>query len=106
MPGFNQKGPMNQGPLTGRGRGNCPGGADPAQGFAGRPNAMGMGRQGGRRGCQAAGRARGYGRCAAPAPIMGSVNQDTLQNSVDRLEAELAAVQKQLKALSESSVGN
>jgi hypothetical protein len=102
MPGFNQRGPMNEGPLTGGGRGNCAGAVDPAQGFAGRGNTMGMGRQGGRRGCQAPGQGRGAGQWARTAPAMGSVNQDTLQNSVNMLETELAALKNQLKNLSES----
>ncbi len=103
MPGFNQRGPMNEGPMTGGGRGYCTGAVDQAQGFAGRGNAMGMGRQGGRRGFQAPGWGRGAGQWAGTAPAMGSVNQDTLQNSVDRLETELAALKNQLKNLSESS---
>ena len=101
MPGFNQNGPMNEGPMTGRGRGKCTGAVDPGQGFSGRGNAMGMGRQNGRRGYQASGRGRGYGQWTTPAPVMSSVNKDTLQNSVDMLEAELAALKKQLKNLSE-----
>ena len=104
MPGFNQRGPMNEGPMTGGGRGNCQGGVNPDQGFTRRGDPMETGRQGGRRGCQAPSRGRGYGQRAAagPPPIMGSIHQDALQNSVDRLEAELAAVKKQLKELSES----
>jgi len=102
MPGFNQRGPMNEGPMTGGGRGICTGTVDPAQGFAGRGNARGMGRQGGRRGCQAPGRGRGAGQWAGTSPAMGSVNQDTLQNSVNMLEAELAALKNQLKNQSES----
>ncbi len=102
MPGFNQRGPMNEGPMTGRGRGNCTEAFDPAQRFAGRGNAMGRGRQGGRRGCQAPGQGRGAGQWAGTAPAMGSANQDTLQNSVNMLEAELAALKNQLKNLSDS----
>jgi len=102
MPGFNQRGPMNEGPMTGGGRGICKGGVGPDQEFTGKGNAMGMGRQGGRRGCQSPGQGRGYGQWAVTYPAMGSVNQNTLQNSVDRLEIELAALKKQLKNLSES----
>ncbi|WP_299981242.1 DUF5320 domain-containing protein [Desulfobacula sp.] len=105
MPGFNQRGPMNEGAMTGRGRGNCTGAGNPDQGFAGRGNVMGMGRQRGKRGYQdAPGQGMGGGRWAgaAPAPITASGNQDTLQNSVDRLETELAALKNQLKNLSES----
>ena len=100
MPGFNQRGPRNEGAMTGRGRGTCIGTVDPGQGFAGRGNDMGMGRRHGRRGCQAPGWGRGYDQYTAPAPA--SVSQDTLQNRADMLEAELAAVKKQLKNLSNS----
>ena len=102
MPGFNQRGPMNEGPMTGRGRGNCTEAFDPAQRFAGRSNTMGMGRQGGRRGCQAPGRGRGAGLWAGSAPVTTTVNQNALQNSVDKLEAELAALKDQLKNIAES----
>ncbi|MBC2704426.1 DUF5320 domain-containing protein [Desulfobacula sp.] len=98
MPGFNQRGPMNEGAMTGRGRGNCTGAVDPDQGFTGRNDrgyGMGMGRQRGRRGCQTPGFGKGYGQTE-------SVNQNTLQNSVDMLKAELAAVKKKLQDLSES----
>lgn len=96
MPGFNQRGPMNEGPMTGRRRGVCTGvAADPGQGFSGR----GYGRGFGRRGSQVPGWGRGYGQWASPA--MGSVNQDALQNRVNMLEAELSAVKNQLRNLSE-----
>lgn len=97
MPGFNQRGPMNEGPMTGRGRGNCAGAADPDQGFQGRNTmgyGMGMGRQRGRRGCQSPGFGRGYGQSEP-------VNQNPLQDSIDMLQAELDAVKKKLKNLSE-----
>jgi hypothetical protein len=100
MPGFNQRGPMNEGPMTGLGRGRCTGAVDPGQGFAGRGNAMGMGRQYGRRGYQASGRGRGYVQWAAPAT--DSIDKKTLQNSVDMLESELAAIKNQLKNLTDS----
>ena len=104
MPGFNQRGPMNEGPMTGGGRGYCTGAVNPAQGFAGRGNGMGMGRQRGRRGYQDApgwGRGYGAGQWATPAPEAAPATKATLQNSVDMLEAELAAVKNQLKNLSE-----
>ena len=108
MPGFNQRGPMNEGPMTGWKRGNCTGGnAD--TGFADITNARGygggMGRGMGRRGGQAPGRGMG-GRWTAPAPTPGSVNQDTsvnqdMQNRVNMLEAELSAIKDQLRTRSE-----
>ena len=102
MPGCNQRGPMNEGAMTGRGRGNCAGTVDPAQGFAGRGNGMGMGRQCGRRGGQGPGFRRGPDQWTAAAPATASVTNDTLRNSVDMLEAELAAVKQQLKDLTGS----
>lgn len=99
MPGFNQRGPMNEGPMTGRGRGRCTDSADFEQGFPGRGNAAGMGRQYGRRGFQAQARGRGYGQWTPP--VAGSGNQETLQDSVDRLEKELTAIKDQLKDLTE-----
>lgn len=106
MPGFNQRGPMNEGPMTGRNRGTCTGAAvDPGQGFADSANARGygrgMGRGRGNRGCQALGREMAYGRRTPPAPTQGSVNQDTLQNRVNMLEAELSAIKNQLRTRSE-----
>ncbi|MBU8912290.1 MAG: DUF5320 domain-containing protein, partial [Desulfobacterales bacterium] len=65
-------------------------------------NAMGMGRQNGRRNCQAPGRGRGYGQRGTFSPASGSAAEDALQSSVNMLEAELAAVKQQLKDLSES----
>ena len=102
MPGFNQRGPMSEGPMTGRKRGTCTGEAiDTGQGFANSVNDRGygggMGRRAGRRGCEAPGRGMGYGRWAAPASAPDSANQDTLQNRVNMLEAELSAIKNQLK---------
>lgn len=98
MPGFNQKGPMNEGPMTGRKRGTCTSAAvDPGQGFAGR----GMGRGMGRRGCRTPDRGMGGGQWNSPAPTPDSVDQDTLQNRVNMLEAELSAIKDQLRTRSE-----
>ncbi|WP_457554188.1 DUF5320 domain-containing protein [Desulfobacula sp.] len=102
MPGFNQQGPMNEGPMTGRARGNCSGSAGNGQRFSGRGNAMGMGRQNGRRGGQTIGWGRGYGQQDTFGPSAGIAGEDALQNNIDKLEAELAAVKQQLKNLSES----
>jgi len=105
MPGFNQRGPMNEGPMTGRGSGRCTGAVDPVQEFSGRQNTMGMGRQRGWRGCQEGFGPRGgtgFGQRATAAPAAASDTQANLQNSVDMLAAELAAIKKQLKNLSES----
>lgn len=111
MPGFNQRGPMNEGSMTGRQRGTCTGAAvDTGQGFADRTNARGygggMGRGMGRRGCQAPGRGMGGGKWNSPASTPGSMDQDTLvnqnmQNRVNMLEAELSAIKDQLRTRSE-----
>lgn len=108
MPGFNQRGPMNEGPMTGRQRGTCTGGAvDTGQGVGGYGGGYGggMGRGMGRRGGQAPGRGMG-GRWNAPAPMPGSGNQDTsvnqdMQNKINMLEAELSAIKDQLRTRSE-----
>lgn len=109
MPGFNQRGPMNEGPMTGWKRGACTGTAADDQGFVGTTDPQGYGRGMGRgrgntgrnsRGCQAPGRGMGYGRGASPAPTPGSSDQD-MQNRVNMLEAELSAIKDQLKNQSE-----
>lgn len=91
MPGFNQRGPMDDGPMTGRGKGTCAPG-NSGQGFANQGNMgenfRGFGRCLGKRG-------RGYGQWTTPAQDF--VNQDTLQNRIDMLEAELSAIKNQLK---------
>lgn len=104
MPGFNQRGPMNEGAMTGRGRGICTGNVESGTPFPGRGNAagfgMGMGRGRGRRGGgQGYGQGRGYGQWNAPTPTRTG---ETLQARADMLEAELAAVKEQLKNLSET----
>jgi hypothetical protein len=103
MPGFNQRGPMNEGPMTGRQRGTCTGAPVDTQTFADNTNARGygggMGRGMGRRGGQGPGRGMG-GRWTAPAPTPGSVNQD-MQNRINMLEAELSAIKDQLRTRSE-----
>ena len=106
MPGFNQRGPMNEGPMTGRRSGTCTGATvDTGQGFAGNSNIRGygggMGRRMGRRGCQTPGRGMRGGQWNAPAPMQGSADQDALQNRVNLLEAELSAIKDQLRTRSE-----
>lgn len=104
MPGFNQRGPMNEGSMTGRKKGTCTGEAIDSQRFA-KSAARGygdrMGRGPGRKRCQASGREMGYGRGPAPVTAPDSVNQDTLQNRVNMLEAELSAIKNQLRTQSE-----
>nr|NJM01518.1 DUF5320 domain-containing protein [Desulfobacula sp.] len=104
MPGLNQRGPMNDGPMTGRRKGLCAGSAAAGQGFVG-----GYGMGGGfRRSCRAAawGGGRGIGRggnfsaWAGPSPLVSS--QTILQNRASMLEAELAEIKNQLNKQSES----
>ncbi len=116
MPGFNQRGPMNEGPMTGRGRGNCTTGANTGKGVAGRPDTirygavgyggmgygMGMARRRGRCGDPAPGWGRGQGRWAGPEPMAASPSENELVTRTNMLEAELAALKQQLKDLSES----
>lgn len=104
MPGLNQRGPMNDGPMTGRGRGLCTGNVAAGQGFVG---GYGMGR-GLRRGCRdfgwgggrGMGRGGNYGPWAGASPAVS--NQTILQNRANMLEAELAEIKNQLKKQSES----
>lgn len=104
MPGLNQRGPMNDGPMTGRGRGLCTGNVTAGQGFVG---GYGMGR-GLRRGCRdfgwgggrGMGRGGNYGPWAGTSPAVS--NQTILQNRANMLEAELAEIKNQLNKLSES----
>lgn len=104
MPGLNQRGPMNDGPMTGRGRGLCTGNVAAGQGFVG---GYGMGR-GLRRGCRdfGSGGGRGMGRGGNYGPWAGTSpavsNQTILQNRANMLEAELAEIKNQLKKQSES----
>ncbi len=101
MPGFNQRGPRNEGPMTGWGRGVCTGNTDPAYG-AGirRGRGMGMRCRGGRGGY--GGRGMGYGGRQGGYVPAGNVDlKEDLQARADMLEAELSAIKNQLKTLSE-----
>ncbi|MDA8136917.1 MAG: DUF5320 domain-containing protein [Desulfobacteraceae bacterium] len=104
MSGLNQRGPMNDGPMTGRGRGFCTGNVAAGQGFVG---GYGMVR-GLRRSCryfgwgggQGMGRFRNYGSWAGSSPAFS--DQTILQNRAAMLEAELAEIKSQLNKRSES----
>jgi len=106
MPGFNQRGPMNDGPMTGRGRGVCTGNMTQGQGFA--KGGYPMGRGCGRRSSQVPGWRNDIGKGIAgnyspwmgPGPAVSA--QAILQNRADRLEAELAEIKNQLNKLTES----
>ena len=107
MPGFNQKGPMNEGPMTGRGMGQCSGAytqdtgtsanmAWNAPGF-GYGQGRGMGR--GRRGCQAPRRGMGRGAQMQMAPQAPPPTKASLAARAQQLEAELEAIKKELKQM-------
>ncbi|MBT6337755.1 MAG: DUF5320 domain-containing protein [Desulfobacula sp.] len=105
MPGFNQTGPMNEGPMTGGGRGICTHMASPGQRFAGRDvteYGQGAGRRRGKRGCQ------GYGRGIVTnikfeqQPVQAAATKESLKNRAKFLEGELASIKKELLNLSES----
>ncbi|THB77880.1 MAG: hypothetical protein D3926_14205 [Desulfobacteraceae bacterium] len=98
MPGFNQRGPMNQGPMTGRSQGTCTGNQSPGMG-----SGMGMGRRRGRRcvsqGFQSPHQRAGFGRFNEPEPMTDS--RELLKNREAALEQELAALKQQIRNLSE-----
>lgn len=102
MPGFNQRGPLNEGPMTGRGLGRC---AASSQDAGGTPdatwNAPGYGRGGGR--------AMGRGRCrrawrgvdpagdAQVSRLLQPARNEPLALKVRQLESELEVIKNQLK---------
>ena len=89
MPGMNQRGPMNQGPMTGRGQGVCTGNAMAnGAGFGGRGRGCGMGRG------QGMGRRCFGGNGGYQAPL----NRETvLRNRADALKAELDSINQELE---------
>ncbi len=96
MPGLNQRGPMNEGPMTGRKQGDC---ARP--GFS-RRNAGGCGQGMGRRGGQGYGRMANFDQVVDPPPVAAGPSREALQNHADRLESELADLKKQLNDMAMS----
>lgn len=95
MPGFNRRGPENQGPMTGRGRGVCTGGA----GYTGYDSGIGpgFGRGRGRRWFQGGFGGRGLGRRTfTPEGPDGPKSADVLKQRAEWLESELAAIRQQL----------
>lgn len=96
MPGFNQQGPMNQGAMTGRGRGICVNGpAAPTTGFGGtRFPGYGFGCRRGR----GMGLGRGYGQ--APMAVQAESTMESLRLRADALESELRAIKESLANLS------
>ncbi|WP_022666722.1 DUF5320 domain-containing protein [Desulfospira joergensenii] len=93
MPGYNQRGPENMGPMTGRGMGRCMTGSDRDPVRTGRAYGAGNGR--GRR-C-----GRGFARGAAPwSGAPAQVTREDLTLRARALEKELEAVNQELKSYS------
>jgi len=99
MPGFNQQGPMNQGPMTGRGRGVCVNGPAAATTGFGAPRSQGYG-LGCRRGRgMGQGWGQGYGR-QAPMAVQAETTMESLRLRAEALESELIAIKESLANLS------
>ena len=121
MPGFNQQGPMNQGPMTGRGMGKCANGpmadapnfSNPADrglglGFR-RGRGFGQGRGRGMGPCWGQGYGYGQASMAAQNPnametdTMHANTMETLKLRAEMLESELNSIRESIKTLSKSS---
>jgi len=99
MPGFNEQGPMNQGPMTGRGMGACANGTRSASSGFVTPGLgrAGMGFRRGR-GCGQGGRfAAGYDQ--RPMAGQPAVSKEGLMQRADLLESELNAIKEELANL-------
>lgn len=94
MPGYNQRGPENMGPMTGRGMGRCTSGTLQAPNWPGRAYGPGRGRR--------CGRGFGFGRGSAPWPgTQFSASKEDLTLRARTLERELDAVKQELQNLSD-----
>ncbi len=100
MPRRDGSGPAGQGPLTGRGLGNCTGVQNTAYGYGyGRGLGLGMGM----------GRGAGYGRgfggyyATAPAPVTYASQKDFLTAQQSDLKNRLDIINSQLNNLTEDS---
>ena len=107
MPGGNGRGPMGEGPMTGRGMGYCSGGDIPTLGTMAGRRGFGMPLGRGRRGGRWAGGAPGgvawrpgwaawgdypdYAQSASP-----ELERTSLKNQADLLEAELKRIRQRL----------
>ncbi|MCD4675159.1 MAG: DUF5320 domain-containing protein [Desulfobacula sp.] len=101
MPGFNQRGPMNEGPMTGRGQGVCGRGAGiGAQGSTFDTMGYGRGRGNGRRGGQGPGWGRDYGQMDTVSPPPAT--KESLTRRAQTLEQELDAIKNELTKLSKA----
>lgn len=86
MAGLNQQGPMNEGPMTGRGRGLCSKN-DCRQGYLSRGGGLGRGM----------GRRMRFAQQDVPPGNRAEVDEPSLQKQVEMLEAELVRIKKQLQ---------
>jgi len=99
MPGFNQRGPMNEGPMTGKRQGNCVRGFDTGSQYSTfTPMGYGRGRGMGRRGGQGPGQGRGYGRMETTSPVPATM--ESLKLKAQSLEAQLDDIKNELARLS------
>jgi len=99
MPGFNQRGPSNQGPMTGRRMGICVQGA--TAGETAQPVEFGMGRGMGRRAGRGFGRGRGVSPQWGIPPVQPASTKAELAQRAEMLETELNAVKQALNNLSD-----
>jgi hypothetical protein len=94
MPGLNQRGPDNQGPMTGRGQGVCRRQSAAGRWFDGGTR-QGLGRGNSR---QRAGRgSMGLGNRFGQPEQAGAESHASMQDQIDLLERELAAVRQELR---------
>lgn len=102
MPGFNQKGPMNEGSMTGRGLGRCaasPRNVGDTQDMAGVGSGYGrgQGRAMGRGRCQRIWPGEGMARDAQVSQQLQPAGDEALKLRVRQLENELEALRHQMK---------
>lgn len=90
MPAYDGNGPQGQGPMTGRGMGNCEG-VGPATGYG-----FGFGRGQGRRCGRGMGRGRGFG---FNQPITAVDEKTYLENNIKAHQNQVQAMQKRLDEL-------
>jgi hypothetical protein len=105
MPGFNQQGPTNQGPMTGRGRGNCVNGPMAGSTGFGNPQSGGLG-YGFRRGRgfgqgPGPGWGRGYAPVQGPVAAQAPISKEALRQRAEILESELNSIKAALADLSD-----
>ncbi len=103
MPGLNQRGPLNEGPMTGGRRGICTSTDTSGKRFSGRGAAgrrPGTGRRLGKRGCQGYGWQMSFDEEFDRPPVQQAATEDSFVNRVALLESELAEIKNKLENLS------